>query len=182
MPTIERKIRFDETTGQIYHSSERKISAAFDEEKGYLFWARKNFSKQFQGINFPKEMTMQEIGQMTVLAKKIWSNTNMLGYRGNGGIKPMNISHIAKTICLKDRQTRNFLNKMIKLGVIARVDIETDDRKETQFYINPLYFFSSSRLPLNLYLIFRESLDQHLPEWVIERFGKEELQARISNV
>jgi len=156
----------DPATGEVKHSKVRAINAAFDEEKGYLFWARKNFAKSFSDVPYPNEMTDTEIGRMARLAKKIWSNTNMLGYRGNGGVRPYGVPEVAKELGISERQARTFLNKMVRLGLMARVEVEVGEATETHLYINPIYFFSSNRVPLNLYLIFREQFDAVLPEWV----------------
>lgn len=170
---IKRTQYIDENTGEICADKARFISAAFDEEKGYLFWVRKNFAKSFQDVDFPSEMSFTEIGRMAKLAKKIWSNTNMLGYRGHGGIKPYNVEMIGEVIGLKPRQAARFVDKMIRLGVMAKVTVQAEKKREVHYYINPLYFFSSNRLPLNLYLIFRNQLDPFLPNWVIHRFNEQ---------
>lgn len=168
---IERKQVIDEKTGQIMTDNVRHISSAFDDDKGYLFWARKSFAKSFIDVPYPKEMSKLDIANMSILAKHMWSNTNMLGYRGNGGARPYDIPMIAKAIDLKQRQTYAFIKKMMDLGLMARVDIKTDSGIETQYYINPIYFFSGSRIPLSLYLIFRQQLDSVLPGWVRDRFA-----------
>lgn len=164
---------FDPQTGEVHHSKISQFPPVFDEEKGYLFWNRRSFAKTYQDIEFPKQMTDLEIGRMTRLAKKIWSNTNMLGYRGNGGIRPYDVQMIAEFLGIKLRRAQQFLKKMITIGIIAKVDIEVADRQETHFYVNPIYFFSSNRMPLNLYLLFRDELNEHLPKWVISRFNEE---------
>ncbi len=175
---IEELRHIDPTTGEIIGSSTRHIAAAFDEERGYLFWARKSFAKSFLDVPFPPELSHAEIGKLAVLAKHIWSNTNMLGYRGNGGIKPCNIAQIGQYIGLREYQARVFVRKMIRLGVMARVEVKTEGHFETQFYINPIYFCSSNRIPLNLYLIFRSQLDKVLPEWVKIEFAKLDRKVR----
>lgn len=167
---IKQTNTIDETTGEILKREIRFISAAFDEEKGYLFWVRKSFAKSFQEIDFPKEMNYAERGRMVTLAKRIWSNTNMLGYRGHGGVRPYDTDKIGELIGLKPRQAKRFMDKMISLGIIAKVDVRVEGKRETHYYVNPLYFFSSNRLPLNLYLIFRKQLDPHLPSWVKQRY------------
>jgi len=167
----KRTIFVDEKTGEVVSEKRHHISAAFDDEKGYLLWARKNFAKSFSEIDFPKDMTTLEIGQMTRLSKRIWSNTNMLGYRGSGGVKPYDIDKIAEVLNISSRQAYRFMQKMMKLGIIAKVTVDTEGKKDTHYYINPMYFFSSKRIPLNLYLIFRKQLDAVLPQWVIQRFS-----------
>lgn len=170
-----KQVRYINTeTGEVFGEKNHFFPAAFDEEKGYLFWVRKNSCRSFHDVEFPPEMTDIDIGRMTRLSKKVWSNTNMLGYRGNGGIKPYDIEKIAEVLRLKPRQTRNFISKMIKLGVMAKVKVEVGGKKETHYYLNPIYFFSGNRIPLNLYLIFREQLDAVLPEWVKEKFAEQE--------
>lgn len=159
--------------GTICHTKVQYISAAFHEEKGYLFWARKSFAKSFQEVPYPKEMTDAEIGRLAKLAKRMWSNTNMLGYRGHGGVKPYDIAKIGREIGLGPRQAYRFVNKMIRLGVMARIQVKVEGKLETQYYINPIYFFSSNRIPLNLYLIFRRQLDQVLPDWVKARYREQ---------
>lgn len=169
---IKKTLLIDEKTGEIMHDTEKHVAPAFDEEKGYLFWARKSFSKSFHDVDFPEEMNDLEIGRMARLAKKIWSNTNMLGYRGNGGVRPHTTAMIADILNLSERQSYRFIEKMIRLGVMARVKINTRQSTETHLYVNPLYFFSSNRIPLNLYLLFRKDLDSVLPQWVKDEFAK----------
>jgi len=162
----------EEETGELRGKNVRYIASSFDEEKGYLFWARKGFAKSFLDIDFPPETTMKERGQMATLAKKIWSNTNMLGYRGNGGIRPYNEKQIGEVIELKEYQAKKFVRKMIDLGIMAKVNVEAGEKKEVHFYVNPIYFFSSNRIPLNLYLIFRNQLDCYLPDWVKAKYAE----------
>ena len=167
---IERKQVIDNNTGQVMSDNVRHISSAFDDDKGYLFWARKSFAKSFIDVDYPKAMSKMDIANISILSKHMWSNTNMIGYRGSGGAKPYDVLMIGKAVDLKQRQTYSFIKKMMDLGLMARVDIKTDSGIETQYYINPIYFFSGSRIPLSLYLIFRQQLDSVLPGWVRDRF------------
>jgi len=163
----------DDTTGEVKYRQTQHIAAAFQEDKGYLFWARKSFAKSFLDIPYPESMTDIEIGRMARLAKKMLANTNMLGYRSNNRTRPMDAARIGKELGLKHRQSKKFVDKMIRLGMIAKVTVLTEKDKVIQYYINPIYFFSSNRIPLNLYLIFQVQLDRHLPEWVRDEFAKQ---------
>ena len=168
---IKRVQYIDTGTGVVEKENIQHIAAAFNDEKGYLFWARKNFAKSFVDVDFPKSMTMKERGQMATLAKKMWSTTNMLGYRGNGGVKAYNGIQIGSIVGLKAYQAKSFMRKMIKVSMIAKVTVMTGDERVTQYYINPIYFFGSNRIPLNLYLIFKTQLDQVLPVWVLNKYA-----------
>jgi len=158
-------------TGQITSEKVQHIAAAFHDEKGYLFWARKNFAKSFVEVDFPESMTMKERGQMATLAKHMWSNTNMLGYRGSGGVKAYTDEQIGVLVGLKAYQARDFVRSMIKVSMIAKVTVLLGGEKTTQYYVNPIYFFGSNRISLNLYLIFRKQLDEVLPRWVREEYA-----------
>lgn len=169
---IKRTQYIDDASGEICSTQVQHIAAAWREDQGYLFWARKSYSKSFQDVPYPPGMSTLEIGQMAVLAKKIWSNTNMLGYRGNGGVRPYDTDDIARILAVGMRRAQQFVRKMIRLGMLARVEIRTEDRQETQYYVNPIYFFSSNRIPLGLYLIFRAELDRVMPAWVRDEYAR----------
>jgi hypothetical protein len=155
----------DTETGEVVSQKQQGVGKRFDPEKGYLFRNQAGGFSQFYDVPFPAGMTDVEIGRMTRLAKKMWGNTNMLGYRGNGGVKPYDVDGIAKVIGLQQRQTYNFVNKMIDLGVVAKVRIECKGQVDYQYYVNPLYYNSSNRIPLSLYLLFRKQLDPYIPSW-----------------
>ena len=58
------------------------------------------------------------------------------------------------------------------LDYVNKVNVDTGGHKEVHFYVNPIYFFSSNRIPLNLYLIFRKELDKVLPSWVKAKYAE----------
>ncbi len=162
----------DEKTGEIRRKKINRLWARFDDDRGYLFWARKDFAKSFLDVPYPTEMTDAEIGRIARLAKKMWSNTNMLGYRGNKGVRPYSVEQIGEIIGLGPRQTRRFIAKMINIGMMAKHEDGKGRLKETQYYINPIHFFGSNRIPLNLYLLFRQHLDKLLPDWVKKEYKR----------
>jgi hypothetical protein len=174
MSDYQKETRIVNTrTGEVLGKNTFPVSPVFDEEKGYLFWPRKSFSKSFVDVDFPRELSFKEIGQMTTLAKKMCPKTNMLGYRGNGGSRPCNVDKIGAVVGLKPSQAYSFVRKMEKHGLIAEVKIRCGERVDTQYYVNPIYFFSGNRINLNLYLIFRRQLDPFLPGWVREKYREQ---------
>lgn len=164
----------DTQTGEV--KSEKKnvtyFSPHFDEEKGYLWWHKKSYTKSFCEIAFPEKVSMIDRGRLVTLSKYVWSNTNMLGYRGHGGVKAYGVEQIAELIETTPDQAARFLKRMEKAKVIKPISVPFDDRVEIQYYVNPLYFFSSNRLSLNLYAIFHEELNPHLPDYVKQEFAK----------
>jgi len=168
------KTKIDTSTGEILgvQSKTSYFSARFDEARGYLWKPQKGGARMFNEVPFPAAMSMIDRGRMATLAKHIWSNTNMLGYRGHGGVRPYSSSRIGELVGLSPEQSERFLKRMEGLEIVKSIKVPFGDRVEVQYYINPLYFFSGSRLSLNLYALFHEELEKHLPGWVKEEFAK----------
>jgi len=156
--------------GVIVNTKKVYFKDMFDEEKGYLFWAQTSFVKTFQDVELPKDITKPDIANLFLLSKKIYSNTNMIGYRGHGSIRPMTIAQMASVIRDTDKHTSLFLGRMIRSRIIAKVNVIIGEDVTTQYYFNPIYFFSSNRLSRNLYLLFQKDLDPFIPEYAKQKF------------
>jgi len=185
-----KKIRKDTTvtktrvdTGEVVdqYSQTSYFPARFDEEKGYLWKPQKGSSRMFHEVPFPEGMSMIDRGRMVTLAKHIWSKTNILGYRGHGGFRPYSVKQIGDLINLTEEQAERFLKRMQKIEMVKPVSVPFGERNEIQYYVNPLYFFSGSRLSLNLYALFYVELERHLPGWVKEEFAKAKPEATTTN-
>ncbi|SPF51141.1 hypothetical protein SBF1_50025 [Candidatus Desulfosporosinus infrequens] len=156
--------------GNVVSTKKTYFKDMFDEEKGYLFWNKSSFVKTFQDVELPNEITKSDIANLFLLSKKVYSTTNMIGYRGNGGIKAMDIPQMANVIRDTERHTVLFLNRMVKKRIMAKIEVKIGDDVITQWYFNPIYFFSSNRLSLNLYLLFQKDLDNFIPEYAKQKF------------
>ena len=167
-------IDIDAETGELINESrqERRLNKKFDDTRGYLWRSKGAGVKSFFDVPYPKEMSMIDRGRIATLAKYIWHDTNMLGYRGHGRIKPYDVEGVGALVGLNAAQSRSFVKRMIKLGIIKRIEVPFGDYLETQFYINPVYYFAGPRLSCNLYALFHLELDQYLPEWVRQEFAK----------
>jgi len=168
------RTNMDEQTGEILSQTKqvRHFDAKFNPGKGYLWWNQKGGAKCFFNIPYPKEMSMIDRGRLATLSKCIWGDTNCLGYRGHGGFRPYDIEQIGELIQLGKEQAERFLSRMKKMGVIKPIFVAFGESYETQYYINPLYYFSSRYLSGNLYALFHEELEDHLPDWVKAEFAK----------
>ena len=172
---LSRRVQITDSNGNIVSESNSRVLDRFDEEKGYLFWNKTSFVKTFQDVPLPKNITKTDIANLFLLSKKIYSNTNMIGKRSNGGIKPLSIPQMAEEIRDTSRHTVTFLNRMISARIIAKVNIHLGKDTVTQYYFNPIYFFSSNRLSLNLYLLFQQDLDPFLAQHIKKRFSEMKL-------
>lgn len=156
-------------TGEVYSEKRQFIEDVFTEE-GYRVPPRKAGVKMFNTIPLPKAMTYNEKGRIGDLAKCMISVTNMLGYRSGGNILPYTAQHIINLVELSSKRGKQFLKKMIDLGVMQTNTRKYAGIESTEYYINPIYFFAGKRISFNLYLLFREHLDPILPLWVKKEF------------
>ncbi len=129
--------------------------------RGCTFWEHKPSVKMFACVPYPDELNDRDIGRLVTLSKKIWADTNAIG----APLEPFDVDRTGEVVRLKRRSVGEWLNKMIGLGIIARDGANV-------YYFNPMYFASSNRLSLNLYLLFRKQLDRVLPDWVKDRFAE----------
>jgi hypothetical protein len=143
----------------------------FSDEKGYQFWTQKHACRVFADVPFPKEMTIADIGRMTILSKHIYRDSNVLAYRGNGGVRPYDMDGMAKLLDVKERQAYRFVEKMIRLEVMAKGTFEIGGSMEQQYFISPIYFFSGKYINHTLYMLFRNQLNKTLPKWVVDRYN-----------
>lgn len=169
-----KKVLFDDDSGEVLSEKSKRVTL-FDENAGYLFWRNKQAVRIFPDILYPPGVTEADEAHLLKLAHQIYSTTNMLCYRGNKNVmKPLQPKQMSYVLGICERNTHLFLKRMCEFGIMARVVVDVEEKKETQYYMNPIYFFSGTRLSLNLYLIFRRQLDRYIPAWVREMFSDQE--------
>ena len=181
MNKVLRTITIEDTdlgTGEVLGKNKQQkfLSKRFDPGKGYLWRSSGGGVKTFFDVPYPENMSMIDRGRMATLAKCIWHDTNMLGYRGHGRIKPYGIEGIGKIIGLDAKKASAFIRRMIRLGVIKDIPVPFGEEIEIQYYVNPVYYFAGPRLSGNLYVLFHRELDELLPEWVKQEFAKADNQ------
>jgi len=156
----------DENTGEVINTKEETFTNSLNED-GYRIPSHKFGARIFSEVQFPREMSYGDIGKMTCLAKMMIAKNNMLGYRGQGKIVPYAAEEIGGLVGLSGRRSKEFVWKMINLGVMCREDA----KDETRYFINPAYFIANGRrLSLDMFIRFQKELIPLLPKWVINEF------------
>ena len=165
--------QIDADSGQLLSKSEKIQSYKyFDIEKGYLFQPNRDSVKSFPACGLPEDLTETETARLYRLSLTIHKDSNLLCYISRNAAKPMNTSKIAAYLRLSPRRTALFLQRMIQRRIIGRVKVKIGNSQETQYYLNPIYFFAGKWLNVNLYFLFRRDLDRMLPGYVIQKFGE----------
>lgn len=153
--------------------SNKKTITYFDDEQGYLFWLNKEAVKVFKGCGLPRDLTESETARIYRLSLTMHKGSNLVCYRSGNIVKSMNIKRMAHYLYISDRQATAFINRMIERRIVGKVTVSVGDSSETQYYINPCYFFCGKWLNYNLYFLFKEDLDAVLPGWVREKFNQD---------
>lgn len=157
------------STGEIVSEKQWYIEDVLNED-GYKVPTHKKRAAMFADVRFPAEMTDTEIGKMARLSKLMISTSNMLGYKKGRCILPYTEKHIIDILDLSQYRGKEFIQKMIFIGVMQKTVRKIMTMETEEYYINPAYFFAGKRISLNLYLLFREHLNAVLPNWVIAEF------------
>lgn len=158
--------------GNVVRTKEHTIRY-FDDENGYLFWLNKEAVKTFKGFGLPKDLSETDTARVYRLSLVTHKGSNLICYRSGNVVRGMSCSKIADYLSISKRQAANFLGKMIDRRIIGKVRVQIGDCVETQYYINPIYFFNGKWLNYNLYFLFKKDLDGLLPEWVKLKFNQD---------
>lgn len=172
-----RQSDVDTETGQIMKHSATRFKV-FDEDKGYLFFAKSYARRMFNSVTLSDQVKDKyDFMRCHLLAEHIYKDTNMIAYRVSARkIRPADVEDIAKIIGLSYKKTKEFLSRMRKAQVIAERTDKVGNSVSVKYYFNPIFVCSKKYLSAELYFLFQSSLDCYLPEWVKIKFQE------ISNI
>jgi len=169
---IKRSQLIDDETGLIVSTNDFKYTI-FDNDKGYLFGTKKAYIKSYQGIKLSSVISNKaDYANMHLLGENLYKDTSMIAVKRNRKVYPAEVKEMSQIIGLNERYTKEFVQRMMELGVIAKLVINTKETIQVQYHANPLYFTSSKYISPALYMMFRKQLDEHLPAWAIQRFNE----------
>lgn len=154
------------------------VDIMFDDDMGYVAWAKKKSVKSYMDIVLPKEFNWAEIGRIEVLKRYILKDNQFLVYRSHNTIKPMGIAQFSKVFEMSERCTKLLIKKMKKHGIIKEVSFNN----QVYYSFNPIYGLKDKRITLTLFMIFQEELKNELPKWVVNKFLEQaaELETKIT--
>jgi hypothetical protein len=117
-------------------------------------------------------MSKGDLANCYLLAEHLLLNTNTLGYRTKNGNKPMNLARIGEVVGIQERQAYRFFKRMEALRMIAKVDAPIMGGTQTEYIMNPLYFFNGKTIGDFLYWAFNDQLDEHLSQWIRKEYAR----------
>lgn len=154
------------------------VDMIFDDEAGYVAWAKKKAIKTYIDMPLPKAFSWAEKGKIEALRHYILRDNQFLVYRSGNAIKPMGVQQIGKLLDMSENRTKIFIRKLKHHSVIKEVSLSG----VVYYSFNPMYGIKDKRITLTLFLIFQEELKGELPPWVVEKFLEqaEELKPQLT--
>lgn len=162
----------NEKTGEYFESKYKKFEI-FNND-GYLLWAKKAGRKQFHDVKLTDVVGKgEDFRRAHILAELIYKDTNTIMIRENTRkVRIADVYDISTLIGLNIRRTKEFLNRMVEKHVLAKRIDKVGELTSEKYLFNPLFFMCSKRLSADLYFLFKESLDNYLPAYVVEEFHR----------
>lgn len=154
------------TDGEVVYEKTFKLYSPFKEGRGYNFKYKSLNVRSYFDIELPKCFTDSEIGKIHRLSRRIYSSSNLLARRSNNNIVPLTKKDIQGIVGLYRTKFYPFWNKIIDNKIIKPVMLDGSE----YFCFNPIYFNTTTYLPLYLYITFQKELQDHLPKWAIEKY------------
>lgn len=166
MSNFYKKVTSVDENGEIIGQEIIKFYNPFKAGKGYNFKYKSINIKSYLDTPLPKCFTDAEVGRIYRLSRYIYSDSNLLAKRTGGSIKPYSKDEIQEIIGLHRTKFNPFWKK-----VIGNMVVKPNIISGMEFYcFNPLYFNSTTYLPVYLYITFQDELREHLPPWVIDKY------------
>lgn len=162
----EKLTRFTNVKTGEFNERKSYVDLIFDDEKGYLFWHRKDSFKSFLDCPLPSNFTWSERGKIDSLKYFIAKDNQFLLYRSDSCIKPIGIKNICKITDSSERQAKVLVKKACSYSVMKQVEVSG----VKYFAFNPIYCLKGNRITLTTFIIFQNELRRVLPDWVIERY------------
>ena len=164
MKTIEIKTIVNEKTGEVCGEKTRKYNI-LDEKKGYYLKYNSKTIKQYPDIKlsaFIKDKS--DFMRIHLLAENLYNGTNELMIRvNNRKLRYMTIEDIANVIGLCKERANKFINRMIRLEIMARQTNKVGESEYIVYVMNPLFFNSCKYIEPSLYFLFENTLSHYMP-------------------
>lgn len=165
--------RIDEDTGEVL--SERKNeykSKIWQDGKGAMIKFRNYHKKLYSDIRLCDVIENKpDLLKTYILVENIYKDTNIIYYQVSKTVyRPASIDDICKIIDSCERKTKEYLKRMISLGIMAKIHLVIDDKEYFSYAFNPVFANSCKYINNTLYLLFKPYVDNYCPEWIKQKY------------
>ena len=172
--TIARDTTYiDAGSGEIIGRKSTMLPNYFDPDKGYRMMARTKSLRVFPAVTFPTSLLRIDLGHLLYLSRAMWANTGVLGDIKGRSFVPFDDARLIAYVGFESRKGRQWLARMVGLSMLRSIDVNMPDgRRERQWHINPVYFCPMF-ITRQAYLIWRDQIEQLIPDYVRRIFNGE---------
>jgi hypothetical protein len=165
--------RIDEDTGEVL--SERKNeykSKIWQDGKGAMIKFRNYHKKLYSDIRLCDVIENKpDLFKTYFLVENIYKDTNIVYCRKSKTVfKPATEKDIANMFGITEKKTKEYLSRVSKLGVIAKITVDIDNVKYISYAFNPVFVNSCKYINNTLYLLFKPYVDNYCPEWIKQKY------------
>jgi len=184
MPTKKMKQKYIKNRsvtqdGELVKDDYYLIYEPFKEGVGYNFKYRSAYIKSYLGISLPygdNGFSDLELGRIYRISRLMYSDSNLLARRSDSEVVPITRDEIQLMLKMHRTKFVPFWKKVIDYRILKPIAYEN----ATFFCMNPLYYNSTTYMPIHIYLAFQKDIQEHIPKWVIEKYL--ELKPKIENI
>lgn len=150
---------YNNTTGEVVFDEEEQMKFYPFTDKGYLLHNNHSAGvKVMHRIEWP--ITTLEKSKWMTLLPYIDKNNALM--RHDRPTKPLTVKLITPIIELSEKKVYVWMKRMLDTNVIRKDD--------GFFYVNPMFIMASNRMSPELYRIFKDQVEGHIPDWVPKRY------------
>lgn len=174
MNLVEVRTLVDQATGEkVGGTVAVKLPMYFDPKKGYRMMARSDNVRVFPYRKFPQGVTLVDRGRLFCLSVHMWSDSGIIGVMKGRKFTPCDDDGILRLVeFAPGRKGQDWLKRMVRLSLLRAINIDLPGgRSERQWLLNPVYF-CPMYLNRTCYLIWRDQIDQFIPQYVRSIYGE----------
>lgn len=172
MPTKKKfikNVRSITEDGELTQNDYFEFYDPFKDGVGYNFKYRSAFVKSYLGISLPcgeKGFTDIELGRIYRISRLMYSDSNLLARRSNSLIVPVTRDEIQLMLKMHRTKFVPFWKKVLEYRILKSIPLDGEDF----FCMNPLYYNSTTYMPIYVYLAFQTDVKSQVPGWVVEKY------------
>jgi len=144
-----------------------------DKKEGGIIMPRNHHKKIYSNIKLSSVIKNNgDLLKTYMLTECIVKDTNRIGHCVGRRPRFADERDIAEMLGITEKKAREYINRMIKARVIGKQVTTTGDITLVCFIFNPIYVNAGKFVPLDIYVLFREDIDQHIPLWMKAKYAE----------
>jgi hypothetical protein len=167
--------KIDESTGEVVSESSKQYQyKIWVDGKGARIKTRNYHCTLYQDAKLSDVIEdKNDLLRTFILIEHIYKDTNVVYIQKSARVwRPASANDISIILDFSPRRTKEYLKRMIAIGVIAELTIDIKGTKYVSYVFNPVFANSCRYIDNTLYLLFKPYVDKHCPDWVKKKYNE----------